>query len=97
MRTNQHTFKLMGRMLNTNVMASVSPEILNSSNIHIYIIQHLTPVHKYVHKFELHFNGKGKLMTMNSLLVLMFYEASTLLSWPLLKLFAETSCPHLEL
>lgn len=36
-------------------------------------------------------------MIVNSLLVLMFYEVSTLLSWPLLKLFAETSCRHLEL
>lgn len=36
-------------------------------------------------------------MIVNSLLVLMFYEVSTLLSWPLLELFAETSCRHLEL
>lgn len=54
------------------------------------------PVQKRL-RFELHFSAKGKLRTVNLLLALMFYEVSTLLSWPMLKLFAETSCPHLEL
>lgn len=84
----QHKFKQIGQLLNINVIASPTPESLQTFPV---------PVQKHFNRFELHFNGTGKLMIVNSLLVLMFYEVSTLLSWPLLKLFAETSCPHLEL